>query len=663
MQNRIDMSQRVRKLVFVPVLTFFFFSTLTAQTLFTCDGREVSRADFLKAYNKNNSKEKPTEKSYRDYLELYIRYKLKVRAAYDMQLDTLPGQRTELQNFRSQIAENYMKDDESLDRLVSEVYARGQKDVHLAHIFFAIPKNAGPADTLKAYEKAWAAYNALKKGKKFKETALANSDDPAVQHNGGDIGYISVFTLPYDLETQAYSTAPGQFSKPFRSKAGYHIFKNEGERKSLGRIKIAQILLAIPPGATESVRTTARLRADSIYDSLLKGADFAQQAKLYSGDNLTYQNQGELPEFGIGKYDSAFEATAYALDKDGAISRPFLTSFGYHIIKRIYRKPFPRQFTNETAAALKQQVMNDPRIEVSRKALLRKILQQTGFRQSDYAEADPRTDLFAFTDSSMTNRALTSFHGLTYPTVLFSFPKQQYTVKEWLDYARIYKASRPNGGNRTDKELFEQYVEKVALDYYRNHLEEYNTDFAYQLTEFKEGNLLFEVMQRKIWDKASTDSAGLRNYYETHKGKYWWESSADAILFTCNNMKTAEELKGRLENHVADWKQLADGEGVSVQADSGRYEWAQIPSAVKKDVSPRPSPGMITSFVSNKMDNTVSFSYILQVYNERSPRNYRDARGFVINDYQVALEDQWIADLRKKYPVSVNERVLAGLPR
>lgn len=648
------MSQRVRKLVFVPVLAFFSLSTLTAQTLFTCDGRDVSKADFLKAYNKNNSKEKATEKSYRDYLELYIRYKLKVKAAYDMQLDTLPGQRTELQNFRAQIAENYMKDEESLDRLINEVYARGQKDVRLAHIFFAIPKNAGPADTLKVYEKAWAAYNALKKGKKFQETALANSDDPAVQHNGGDIGYISVFTLPYDLETQAYSTAPGQFTKPFRTKAGYHIFKNEGERKSLGRIKIAQILLAIPPGATESVRTTARLRADSVYDSLLKGADFGQQAKLYSGDNLTYQNQGEVPEFGIGKYDSAFEATAYALDKDGAISRPFLTSFGYHIIKRIYRKPFPHQFTTETAAILKQQVMNDPRIEVSRKALLRKILQQTGFTQAGYQEAD----LWSFTDSSMTNRALTSLRGLTFPTVLFSFPKQQYTVKEWLDYARIYKASRPNGGNRTDKELFDQYVEKVALDYYRNHLEEYNADFAYQLTEFKEGNLLFEVMQRKIWDKASTDSAGLHNYYETHKDKYWWESSADAVLFTCNNMKTAEELKGKLENHFADWKQLADNEGVSVQADSGRYEWTQIPSGSKPI-----DAGTITSFAPNKLDNTVSFACILQVYTGRSPRNYRDARGFVINDYQAALEDQWIADLRKKYPVSVNERVLAGLPR
>jgi peptidyl-prolyl cis-trans isomerase SurA len=657
MQNPIDMSQRVRKLILFPALTIFFCSTLTAQTLFTCDGRDVSKEDFLRAYNKNNSKEKATAKSYRDYLELYIRYKLKVRSAYAMQLDTLAGQKTELQNFRSQIAENYMKDDESLEKLVNEVYTRGQKDVHLAHIFFAIPRNASPADTLKVYEKARAAYNALKKGKNFHETALAWSDDPAVQHNEGDLGYIGIFTLPYDLETLAYSTLPGQFSKPFRSKAGYHIFKNEGERKSLGRIKVAQILVAFPPGAAASVKETIRLKADSIYDSLVKGADFGQQAKLYSGDNLTYQNQGELPEFGIGRYDSAFEAAAFALDKDGAISQPVLTAYGYHIIKRLSRKPFSHQFTKETAAMLKQQVMSDPRIEVSRKALLQKILHQTGFRQSDFAEAD----LFAFTDSAITNRALTSFRGLTNSTVLFTFPKQQYTIKDWLDHARVSRTSKPNGGNRTDEELFRQYLEKVALDYYRNHLEEYNPDFAYQVTEFKEGNLLFEVMQRKIWDKASTDSAGLRNFYETHKDKYWWESSADAILFTCNNMKTAEGLKKGLDNHQLDWKQLADSAGAAVQADSGRYEWTQIPAPDKKDF--RPVPGMITPFTPNKMDNTVSFAYILQVYNERSPRNYRDARGFVINDYQSALEDQWIADLRKKYPVNVDERVLASLPR
>src|ERR1700744_278242 len=189
------MSLPVKKLFLVSFL-FFLVSGLSAQTLFTVNGSEVSRDEFLRAYNKNNSNQKPTEKSYRDYLDLYIRYKLKVRAAYDARLDTLPAQRTELQNFRAQVAESYLKDQSSLDRLVKEVFERGQKDIALSHILFAFPKNPTPADTLKAYEKAAAAYELLKKGRKFAEVARQYSDDPSAQQNGGSAGFVTVFTLP-----------------------------------------------------------------------------------------------------------------------------------------------------------------------------------------------------------------------------------------------------------------------------------------------------------------------------------------------------------------------------------------------------------------------------------------------------------------------------------
>src|ERR1700733_2828453 len=275
-----------QKLIPSFLLPFLIFSTLTAQTLFTCAGQPVSKDDFLKAYNKNNMAAKPTTASYKDYLELYIRYKLKVKAAYELRLDTLPAQRTELQSFRAQVMENYMSDEESMNRLINEAFTRGQWDIHLAHIFIALPKNATPADTAKAYAKAMAAYDDLKKKKSFAATALAYSDDPAVKTNRGDVGGITVFTLPYELENLAYATAPGQFSKPFRSRAGYHIFKNLGQRKAIGKIKVAQILVSLPPGSSESVKTATRLKADSIYQSLLDGADFAKLAKTYTSDNF-----------------------------------------------------------------------------------------------------------------------------------------------------------------------------------------------------------------------------------------------------------------------------------------------------------------------------------------------------------------------------------------
>ncbi len=628
---------------------------LHAQTLFTVDGSPIGKEEFLRAFTKNNNGVAPTEKTYRDYLDLYIRYKLKVKAAFAAQLDTLPAQRTELQNFRSQVADSYMKDQESLDRLVKEVFVRGQKDIRLSHIYFALPNNATPADTLKAYEKAMTAWNALKKGKKFAETALAFSDDPAVKSNKGVIGYITVFSLPYELENLAYALAPGQFSKPWRSKGGYHIFKNEAERKAIGRVKVAQILLSFPPGATATVREQARLKADSIYRALEAGGDFAALARSYSGDNLSYQNGGELPEFGIGRYDSAFEAAAFGLDRDGAISRPVATGFGYHIIKRLSRRAAPLQFDDLAKAAIRQQVQNDPRVEISRQALFNRIYRETGFQRSGIPEAD----LWAFTDSAFRNPRFSSYGNLTWSTAAFSFSQRAYTIKDWLDFAHATRPTRAGSG-MSDKELFQRFIERTALDYYRSHLEQYNKDFAFQLNEFREGNLLFEIMQRQIWDKASADSAGLAKYYEAHKGKYWWNASADALLFTCNNSETAERLKARLSaNPVAGWRTSVDTMGAAIQADSGRYELAQIPGTAFGT----PTAQTFTEFTGNKADNTVSFAYILNVHSNREPRNFHDARGFVINDYQGFLEEEWVAGLRKQYPVKIDEQILKGLPK
>ena len=649
------MSLRVKESFYVSFFLLLVALSSAAQNVFTIDNTPVSRDEFLRAYNKNNNAQKPSDKSYKDYLDLYIRYKLKVRAAFDARLDTLPAQRAELQNFRSQVAESYLKDDPILSRLVREAFERGGKDIRLSHILIPLPKNPTPADTLKAYEKAKIAYEALKRGKKFSEVALQYSEDPSVRTNGGNIGYITVFTLPYELETLAYSIPPGHFSKPYRTRGGYHIFLNDGERKALGRIRVAQILLAFPPSSTNLVRESIRRKADSLYSLLVGGADFAGLARTYSSDNLSYQSGGELPEFGIGHYDSAFEATAFALDMDGAISRPIESAYGYHIIKRIARKPSPRQLDSVIAAQLRQQVMNDPRIEVSRKALLNRILQQVNYRRGDVSDAD----LWAFTDSAMLNIGLASFRGMTRTTVLFSFSQQSYTIQGWLDYFRSVRGQRP-GGIQADKDLFDRWIERVAQDYYRNHLEEYNQDFAFQLTEFREGNLLFEIMQRKIWDKASTDSAGLMKYYEGHKNNYWWNSSADALLFTCRDAGTAEGLKARLQTHpIVSWRQMADSGATAIQADSGRYELVQIPNSGGASLLPQ----SYTAFSTNPADNSVSFAYILDVYRDRAPRNFRDARGFVINDFQNWMEDQWIAELKKKYPVKIDEKVVTELPR
>ncbi|HTQ27553.1 MAG TPA: peptidylprolyl isomerase, partial [Puia sp.] len=494
------------------------------------------------------------------------------------------------------------------------------------------------------------------KGKSFAEVATTYSEDPFAKTNHGEIGYITVFSLPYELETLAYTTQPGRFSRIYRSRAGYHIFKNEGERKALGRVRVAQILLVFPPNAGDAAKAATAKRADSLYAIILEGGDFAELARKFSGDNLSYQIGGEMPEFSVGKYDPDFEKAAFSLQHDGDVAKPVASGFGYHIIKRLARKPVPATMDKPSLDAMKQQVMNDPRIEIARREMLQKILKVTHFKANPSIR---ETELWAYTDSALAHKPMSSFQNLSDSSTLFYFGSRGYRVKDWLDYRRAVRNIPGSGAAKSNRELFDRYRENVAYDYYRNHLEEYNKDFAAQLKEFKDGNLLFDIMQRKVWDKASGDSAGLRNYYETHTDKYWWAPSADAIVFTFSTEKAAEDFSERIRRQPDAWRKIMDSSGNQVQADSGRFELTQLPMAEKGQLQ----GGSFSSMIKNPADNTVTAAYIITLHKDRQPRSYADARGLVINDYQNFLEDKWVETLEKKYPVNINEAVFKSLPK
>ncbi|MEJ0082864.1 MAG: peptidylprolyl isomerase [Puia sp.] len=416
--------------------------TFYGQTLVTYGKQTISRQEFLTAFRKNNTHTKATEKTYRDYLNLYIRYKLKVQAARDLKLDTLPGQITELKNFKSQIVDQYINDEISLNQMAKEAFVRSRRDLRISYIFVAAPKNASPADTAKAWQKIQDAYKALNNKKDFGETAVQYSEDPNVKENRGDLGYITVFDLPYAMETVAYNTTPGKFSPVFRTNGGYIILKTTAQRPAEGLIKVAQILIIFPFEAKEAEKLSTRQRADSIYQAIKSGADFGTMARKYSGDNLSYQLGGVLPEFGIGKYEAGFETTAFNLKKDGDISQPYQSSFGYHIIKRLSRNPIPAKADQKALDRMKEKIKTDPRVAISKKRMTQTILKQTQFKEY----LPPGNRLWDYTDSALLNKPPSSNAGITDQTVLFQFPDKKYTIGEWVNYRRNLRSS-PNVTN------------------------------------------------------------------------------------------------------------------------------------------------------------------------------------------------------------------------
>jgi peptidyl-prolyl cis-trans isomerase SurA len=632
-------------------LLFIYSKTFFGQTLVRYGNHTISREEFLTAFRKNNTNSQATEKAYRDYLNLYIRYRLKVQAAYDGGLDTLVGQVTELQNFKSQIVDQYLNDESSLTQMAKEAFVRSQHDLRISYIMVTIPRNAVPADTVKAWQKIQEAYRLLKGNKDFGETALLFSEDPFVKNNQGDIGFITVFDLPYVMETVAYNTPVGKFSPVFRTNGGYIILKKTAETKAEGRIRVAQILLAFPYQANDAVKAETEKRADSIWHAIVAGADFGELARKFSGDNLSYQLGGVLPEFGIGKYERGFELTAFSLKKDGDISAPYQSAFGYHIIKRIKWIPVPVVADQKTLDELKEKIKTDPRAAVSRKRMLQTILKQTQFKE--FLPAG--NSLWDYTDSMLQNKKPALNAGITDQTVLFQFPDKNILISDWIVYRRSLKSSPNLTNGKSNSEILDAYRQIVAFEYYKQHLEKYDAAFAAQVAEFRDGNLLFEIMQRQIWNRAAADSAGLKKYFESHKENYWWKPGADAIIFTAASARAGDKLQLYLGENIKNWRKAMDSIGGQVQADSGRFESKQIPG------NGRTEAGKFTAGVSNP-DKSVQFAYIIREYSKSSPRTFEEARGSLINDYQNELENEWIGELKKKYPVVINEVVFKSLP-
>jgi peptidyl-prolyl cis-trans isomerase SurA len=405
------------------------------------------------------------------------------------------------------------------------------------------------------------------------------------------------------------------------------------------------------PNADNSEKEKKKTLADSVYTALQKGASFREMVTRYSSDNISFQSGGLLPEFGTGRYSEDFENAAFGLAKDGDISKPVLTSFGFHIIQRVERVPVNSDKTNAAAMSqLKQAVQADKRILVAKQMLARKVMKNVGYKKAVYNEKQ----LQGYADSLYAGRKPKQLPAMNDKTLLFSFPQQKVTVADFVKYINSVKNTPEVLRGKSTPQVLQQYTETVAMEYYRNRLETYNKEFSSQLKEFKDGNLLFEIMQRRVWDKAAADSVGLKNYYSNNKNKYWWEASADVILFTCSDSASAAKAKNTFTKNPSDWKTLAQNSDGTVQADSGRFELTQLPISVSGNIQ----AGAVSEPVKNTTDNITVFAYVIKTYKDRSPRNFEDARGFVINDYQSFLEDKWIETLKKKYPVKVNELVL-----
>jgi peptidyl-prolyl cis-trans isomerase SurA len=635
-------------------------STADNRVLFTVGGDKVTVSDFQYVYNKNNVNNQAdySEKSLRDYLALYENFRLKVKEAEALKLDTIPSLNTELEGYRKQLAKSYLTDREISDKLITEAYERSKLEVNASHILVRLDENANPADTMAAYKKIMALKKRIDKGEAFEKVAKENSEDPSAKTNDGNLGYFTVFGTIYPFENAVYNLKPGEVSQlPVRTEFGYHLVKLNAVRPARGQMHVAHLLLRFPEKATQEVKDSLKKKIDAIYADITSGkVTFEDAVKANSDDKATRVKGGELQWFGSGtsiRMVPEFEDAAFALAKDGDITKPVQTQFGWHIIKRLERRDIAS--FNEAKADIKKRVERDSRSQVAKSVLIDRIKKENGFTQF----VDVKTALFAKIDSSLLKgnwRADSVLRSLN--KGLFVLAGKTYTTTEFADYIE------KNSKKRTDKtkdallsEYYEGFVNTKALEYEESTLETKKPDFKNLMKEYKDGILLFELMDRQVWTKAIKDTVGLEAYRKNNEQKYLWGDRAEAVVFNCNDKKICDEAFKLSTKKPADEikaKLNKDGAKARVSAIEGKYEKGQYDVVDKTEWKLGPTP------VAKLNDSSYQFVLVKQIV-KPEPKSLKEAKGYIVSDYQEYLEKTWLAELRNKYPIVVDDSVLKSL--
>ncbi len=644
-------------------LILWFAATLTAQSedavLFTVNGKPVTVSEFRYIYTKTNQdKADFSEASLRDYLDLYTKFKLKVQKARDMQLDTVAALRSELDGYRRQLANSYLVDKEVTEKLIHETYDRMQQDVNISHIFIACDKNAKAADSLRAYNRAMNLLKLINNGTSFEKVALDSSEDKSVKDNKGNLGFVTAM-LPdgyYAMEKAIYSAPKGKVVGPVRSNTGYHLVMVNDFRPARAEVEVSQILLRKDKSPEKN--TMQRMRIDSAYALLKGGAKWEDVCLRFSEDKVTASKGGYIGFFGINRYQRSFEDAAFGLEKDGDFSAPVETSLGWHLIKRVSKRPIGTFET--TKRALTERVKRDSRSEISKQSMIARIKKESRFEEYPEVLAKwsaRQVDSIFLTfkwkaDPARPQDVLMRYNGNTVFTVA---DFEDYCVKTGRD--RMRGVGLP--AEETIQRLYKNWSDEVTMQFEESQLDKKYPDFHSLMREYEEGILLFEALKLNVWDRANNDTLGLEQYYKANLSqKYKWDERARVSIYT---LKTDDPKIGEKVRLLASKKPAADvlkkmnkkTEVVTVM--EKLYEKGK-----NKDLGAFWSAGAATSIKADAATKTSFFLKIEEIV-PPAPKVLAEARGYAVADYQDFLEKQWIDELRKTYPVQVNEAALKSL--
>ena len=622
--------------------------------VFTYGMDSVYKQEFERLLSKNRKdKEQPTEKEVREYLELYENFKMKVKEAQILMLDTFSGFRNELAGYRKQLANPYLSDKKVTEGLIKEAYERMKEEVNASHILITCAENALPKDTLIAYNKLVDIKKRLAKGESFDSLAIQNSDDPSAKNNKGNLGWFTSFYMIYPFENQAYWTSKGQVSPIFRTRFGYHIIKVMDRRFARGEVKVAHIMIQTGPSASQELWNEAKLKIDSVYTKLLAGESFEKMANQYSQDQSSNKNGGVMNFISsFSSYPENFKEIAFTSTK-GEIAKPFKTDYGWHIIKVLERRPIAEQ--KEAEDGIKNKINRDSRSESSKLVVADRIRKQNKYME--YPEN--LKEFIGMLDSNFLNGMWTASAAKLNTKPILSINDKVFTMQDFGNYAGTQQ--EPHRGESAEmlvKNILKRYSDEKALEYEESLLETKYEDFRNLMQEYHDGILLFDLTDKKVWTKAVTDTLGLEKFHDMNKDKYMWKERLLVYTVSCLDEKTKKEAikmasAGKSNDEITAKLNKKLTGAVSF-----------VPSKHEKGESATYDKYFTMKGVQEMSTEGSSFRFMIIVgVIPPEPKSTKEAKGIITSDYQNLLEKEWIRELRSKYPITVNEPALKTLFR
>lgn len=690
------------------------FLTLTAISLsavaqtnepviMTINGKPVYKSEFENVYRKNSGKEVNKEqKSVKEYVDLFSTFKMKVFEAEANGLDTNSAFKTELAGYRKQLAAPYLTDKNVNDALLQEAYERMKTEIRSAHILVRLPEDALPKDTIEAYTRLSiirdaimgknptaariAEYEAiLKKSSsaltknstkqdsaaykaklesvkniasyiggstdKFTAAAKKTSEEPGAAESGGDLGYYSSLQLVYPFENAMYKANVGEINPPIRTRFGYHILKVIDKRPSLGEILTAHIMVRFPKDAGEKEKANAKTKIDELYSKLKEGEKFEEVARKYSDDKPSAEKGGQLQWFnGTSPIPADFQKAAFALQNNGDYSEPFTTPYGYHIVKRLDKKGLAS--FDEMKGEIKQRIAKDSRTQAGRASLIEKIKKENTFKEN----AAAKKEFLKVLDSALyQGRWEAKKADKLGNKELFTLGTNKYTQNDFAKYIEMHQTARPSMDNNMFlQQSYRDFVNETAINYEDSKLESKYPEFRNLLKEYRDGILLFDLTDQKVWSKAVKDTAGLKAFYEKNKNNYLWDERAEVTMYNCANDKVAKEVRALLKKNKTE-KEIVETVNKTSQLNASAESVTYL-KGENKDVDANWKEGVVANNIKKDGKEIVLVVHKLL---GKTPKTIAEAKGTITADYQNYLEKEWLAYLKNKYTVKLNDEVLS----